>query len=788
MLDRLQKKEIIQSLSEINRLYTKTSSSPMDKFNIILQILDEVDRVCKESIPASRYAFYGDLFGVIRDSINKLSDSRIPLADSSEIKRLFSEIMGCCISSFKQEKVKKEIVFLPYKASMWDCMETVWKAAYEDKDNCNVYVVPIPYCDRNLDLSCGKIHCEKNLFPSYVPVLDWSKFNLKQVKPDVVVIHNPYDDSNLVTSVEERFYSRNLKKYAKKLVYIPYYLSNNIVSADKCVKPGVLNADIVILENENIKRQYEIYYPEKNIPKNKFLALGSPQIEKLLSTSIDDVELPNAWKKLIAGRKVVLYNTSVGAMLKEPSMVCKKLEIVFDKFRKNQDLALWWRPHPLMKQTIRSMNPKIYDKYCQIEKKYIEAGWGIYDDTPNMDRAIICGDCYYGDDSGVMWTYEATGKPIIIQEMSYIIQKQKFDIPIWSQAYCRVGDELWFVHGKLNILLKYNIVNRRLHYVAKLAGSLFGGFKYCALQYANGSLYCIPIMADNILRYDISHDKIVVMSFPMDQQYAGMAKFRKVLAIKDKIYMFPTFYPYILCINTENNTVECKLDVKKILLENNIPQASYIHDVAVYEQNVLMCLLYQTNKILLLDVENNNYEIITLGKHKYMSIAIVDDSIFLGSDVEHCVDCFNIDDFAYRRTIIDSLCVVSKIDAHHVLLDNIDELGWIVIDSDCNIIYRKNDVKIESGDCLTDIYKRVICDGDSTSWDTCSSVLYLWDRGKAIKLNMLDINNLDEEIFANQQVQYEYPGLDMVKLCYTTKPQAGKTQIGKKIYKAIVGI
>ena len=36
---------------------------------------------------------------------------------------------------------KKEIVFLPYKASMWDSMESVWKAAAED-DECEVYVVP----------------------------------------------------------------------------------------------------------------------------------------------------------------------------------------------------------------------------------------------------------------------------------------------------------------------------------------------------------------------------------------------------------------------------------------------------------------------------------------------------------------------------------------------------------------------------------------------------------------------------------------------------------------------
>ena len=44
--------------------------------------------------------------------------------------------------------VRKEAVFLPYKASMWDSLESVWKAANED-ENCDAYVIPIPYYDKN---------------------------------------------------------------------------------------------------------------------------------------------------------------------------------------------------------------------------------------------------------------------------------------------------------------------------------------------------------------------------------------------------------------------------------------------------------------------------------------------------------------------------------------------------------------------------------------------------------------------------------------------------------------
>ena len=53
----------------------------------------------------------------------------------------------------------REAVFLPYKASMWDSLESVWRAAWEDPD-CDAYVIPIPYYDRNPDRSLGELHYE----------------------------------------------------------------------------------------------------------------------------------------------------------------------------------------------------------------------------------------------------------------------------------------------------------------------------------------------------------------------------------------------------------------------------------------------------------------------------------------------------------------------------------------------------------------------------------------------------------------------------------------------------
>ena len=123
--------------------------------------------------------------------------------------------------------VRKEAVFLPYKASMWDSLESIWKKLDEDS-GWDTYVVPIPYYDKNPDGSFKQMHYEGNEYPDYVPVVDYRKFNLQARHPDTIYIHNPYDDCNFVTSVEPAFYSKVIKNYTDELVYVPYFVLGDI--------------------------------------------------------------------------------------------------------------------------------------------------------------------------------------------------------------------------------------------------------------------------------------------------------------------------------------------------------------------------------------------------------------------------------------------------------------------------------------------------------------------------------------------------------------------------------
>lgn len=324
---------------------------------------------------------------------------------------------------------KAEVVFLPYKASMWDSMESIWKAALED-DRCEPYVIPIPYYDKREDGTLGKLHYEGGQYPHEVPITDYTIYDIPKRRPDVIYIHNPYDNDNYVTSVHPDFYAEKLRNHTDMLVYVPYFISDGKVSAHFCVCPGTVYSHRVIVRTEEERKTYIKHYKQFEAQERcegkfgnaeeKFLALGSPKCDKVLNTKREDIVIPPEWEALIRNpddsrKKVVLYNTTISAALVHNDMEINKLRNVLQTFRNWKEVALLWRPHPLLERTLAFMRPELAAVYKEIVSRFRKEGWGIYDDSADLNRAIAISDAYYGDPSSVAVLYRLTGKPVMIQ-------------------------------------------------------------------------------------------------------------------------------------------------------------------------------------------------------------------------------------------------------------------------------------------------------------------------------------------------------------------------------------
>lgn len=337
----------------------------------------------------------------------------------------------------KDVTLQKEVVFLPYKASMWDSLESVWER-YNADDQWHAVVIPIPYFDKNPDGSLKDVHYEGDRFPENVPIVSYQEYNLQLIHPDRIYIHNPYDGYNRVTTVHPDYYAERIKAYTDQLVYIPYFVLSERDPRDQAALqriahyvrvPGVFHAHQVIVQSESMRQCYiEILVQmageeTRAYWTNKIKGTGSPKLEKAAHVKEQTYQYPEDWMGKVQGqdgkrRKVVFYNTSLPVLLKQEEKALGKIRAVMETFRQRPDTVLLWRPHPLTQATIGSMRPDLWEQYQQLVQTYVDDDFGIYDDSPDLYRSIALSDAYYGDMSSVVHLFTAAQIPVLLQNVN----------------------------------------------------------------------------------------------------------------------------------------------------------------------------------------------------------------------------------------------------------------------------------------------------------------------------------------------------------------------------------
>lgn len=447
--------------------------------------------------------------------------------------------------------VRLEMVFFPYKASMWDSLESVYLAAKEDP-NCNAYCVPVPYFDMKPGHSLGQMHYEGGDYPENIQITDWQTYNFEERKPDVIFIHNPYDDCNLVTSVHPRYYSSNLKKYTNTLVYIPYYVTSGGMLKAQNMLPAYLYMDYIIIQSPQLQEFFD-----KNIPNEKFLPFGSPKIDKVVNKCKNPSEPPTEWIPKMTGtdgrrKRVFFYNTSIGGMLADTESFLKKMKYVFTCFEGREDVCLLWRPHPLLEATFDSMRPEYHWDYEALKEFFLEKELGILDSTPDIAGSIALSDAYIGDaGTSVISLFGVAGKPVFILDNEIHNQPEadswrekvivEFNYLEQDRFVITQGNKLYVSEGE-----QYDY-----HYYCNLTDSIYKR-EYYDIWQIGGEKYACPMNAQDILKIGngrvekkISLKKKVVAGM----EFIGAWKYDRFLVL------LPLYYPAIVCYDTA--TEEC---------------------------------------------------------------------------------------------------------------------------------------------------------------------------------------------------------------------------------------
>ncbi|WP_339251371.1 CDP-glycerol glycerophosphotransferase family protein [Sporosarcina sp. FSL W8-0480] len=309
----------------------------------------------------------------------------------------------------KEISVTYHIVFFAELGQKWDAMQSVYEA-FNKRIDCEVSVVLTPIF-RSIENEEGKIETdviyEDYLTPLGIKNIPYEDYDLSKEQPDMAFISNPYESVTL-----PQFWPENIAKYTK-LVYLPYYtemIINDVTIQANCKLPVAKCAWRIISQSEKAKSMHEKYSVMKG--KN-VLVTGLPKWDGMFDSVIPSNESNEEWKRKLIGKKVFLWNSHYN-INSQTSTFLEYGRHIINLFSTKEDIALIWRPHPMMGTIFKLYLPE-YASYWEECKGTVENSRNMILDTNiSYDMAFEYSDALISDYSSIIAQYLFTQKPILV--------------------------------------------------------------------------------------------------------------------------------------------------------------------------------------------------------------------------------------------------------------------------------------------------------------------------------------------------------------------------------------
>lgn len=521
-----------------------------------------------------------------------------------------------------------QVVFFPYKAEMWDSLESIWLACREDS-RCESIVVPIPYYRYDADKQETVCFYDGDKFPDYVPIVSYLEYSLQNELPEIAYIHNPYDRSNLVTSVHPAFYSDELKKYVEKLVYVPYYVTRGSISQGQSLLPVYLNMDYMVVQSEHfIKRNKHMFYYHKTLP------LGSPKLDKIIrlcgekKEHPETFEYPNGWKEVLKEKESLMLNTSLSYFLYHGEVYLQKLYSLFQWVKNSEDIVIIWRPHPLLEATIHSLRQELLPKYRDLVAYFENEKIGILDTTPDISRTVAIADGYIGEeDSSVVCLFGGAGKPQFL--LNNYIYKDLEDS--WNRRI-RISDMV-YSNGKYymtspiyNGLFSMEDNWEGIHFEGKVEGQPRWCESFPFLSVEDDTVFLSPRVAFEAAEYKVKEQefkKAVPSNYYVEEKQ--FMSCRQVVSYKNTLFYLPekngVIWEYNKITEKWIEHRECMKYFRKGIEKEKYQSLSDTLDYVQNEHSLYIVAGY-TNRVLCFDMESAKYEVYEVGDMEYGYSAI----------------------------------------------------------------------------------------------------------------------------------------------------------------------
>lgn len=336
------------------------------------------------------------------------------------------------LKALDNKKKKKNVVFMPFKPEHWDAMDGLWRE-YKDREDVDVKVVSVPYYYKNYDGTVEQYSTSAE-YPDYINVLSEDEYNYEKDDPDEIIIQNPYDGYNVAATIHPRYYVRNLLMHTDKLIYIPYFTTDEIDAQDMradvsmnsyVTMPGVVYADEVILQSENIRKLYirklTGFFGEesRHLWENQLNSNGAQYLVNDNNNPLRYNRIPGKWRNQAVRsdgsyKKIILYYISTNGVLEHKHEMFEKIGRTMDVFKQyKEDIVCLLAFENNMEEVLEGENSELLMDYQCALRKYNEY---ILGNGELMDAVKAC-DAFYGEAGAEAQMCRNANKPVMIENV-----------------------------------------------------------------------------------------------------------------------------------------------------------------------------------------------------------------------------------------------------------------------------------------------------------------------------------------------------------------------------------
>ena len=355
---------------------------------------------------------------------------------------------------------RQEVLFLTVGPKEWKGFESAYLSLMAE-DKCDIYVVPLPVVFKDfvghIISSDDEIISQTKLeeYPEELLIYLWTEYDIALHRPDRIYIQNPYDNENPCLTIPEQYYAQNVRQFTKELIYIPPFKTaefgredyTDICNLKHYVSaPGVVYADRVMVQSENIRERYIERLVEfageetRNVWERKLEVAGADEngccIDKVQADNESLPENVSKQEKETAsyahGKKKLLYLIGLNELSEHKETLMDRVKDRLETFKVSggaidTDIAFY----PFDRAIWDKIDSKLTTQLLELLKEY-EADsdanlrirgfedevWAHIDTSFNetIDSLTDDYDAYYGSPSPFVTLFSYKKKPVMIAD------------------------------------------------------------------------------------------------------------------------------------------------------------------------------------------------------------------------------------------------------------------------------------------------------------------------------------------------------------------------------------